>query len=59
MHKCTLDDRGLCEECILAEQIQERKYNFQEMMNTYRIPDDLPEFPTPYEMGKMENGIWD
>jgi|HubBroStandDraft_3_1064219.scaffolds.fasta_scaffold13260_1 hypothetical protein len=58
-HQHKLDDRGICEQCILANQQQEQKYNFQELMHTWaRIPENLEEFPTPYEMGMMESGEW-
>jgi hypothetical protein len=57
-HQCKLDDRGLCATCENVKREQERKFNFQETMGTFRIPDDLPEFPTPYEMGQMESGEW-
>lgn len=60
-HICTLDDRGLCEQCITE---QNRTQHFKDVYAPAhdilhaRIPDNLEEFPTPYEFGRMESGEW-
>jgi hypothetical protein len=60
-HKCTFDDRGVCEQCITEQR------RFDHFKDVYapaanilhaRIPDDLAEFPDAYEFGRMESGEW-
>jgi hypothetical protein len=60
-HKCTIDERGLCETC----QAEERRaiawkdvYARANNILHQPIPENLEEFPTPYEFGRMESGEW-
>ena len=60
-HICTLDNRGVCEQCRTEQNRYEHWqsiYSAGDNILRRPLPDNLEEFPTPYEMGRMEDGEW-